>query len=289
MPAGVGRNRGVEGISSQTPIVDLFSKVAPTYDRVGPRIFSHFGRRLVEMANMAGGAQVLDVATGRGAVLFPASDRVGPTGRVTGIDLVEGMVKETADEIELLGLKNAAMCQMDAEELKYPDAFFDVVLCGLSIFFFPRPEQALSEFHRVMKTGGSVGVTTWAEERGGRGLSWMNEILKPHLPQTEAQTGRPEPSAVLGTPDGLRRILFQAGFADVRVTAEEADFIYKDEEEWWASLWSHSIRIPLERMDTGTRERFKDDFCRKIREFKRPDGIHHQRSVLFALGTKPLL
>jgi hypothetical protein len=48
------------------------------YDRVGPRFFSHFGRRLVALAQIPSGAHVLDVATGRGAVLFPAAECVGP-------------------------------------------------------------------------------------------------------------------------------------------------------------------------------------------------------------------
>jgi hypothetical protein len=56
----------------------VFSQVAVTYDRVGPRFFSHFGRRLVALAQIPGGAHVLDVATGRGAVLFPAAECVGP-------------------------------------------------------------------------------------------------------------------------------------------------------------------------------------------------------------------
>jgi hypothetical protein len=56
----------------------VFSQVAVTYDRVGPRVFSHFGRRLVALAQIPSGAYVLDVATGRGAVLFPAAKCVGP-------------------------------------------------------------------------------------------------------------------------------------------------------------------------------------------------------------------
>jgi len=52
-------------------VAGIFGRAAPTYDRVGPRFFSHFGRRLVTLAQIPGGAKVLDVATGRGAVLFP--------------------------------------------------------------------------------------------------------------------------------------------------------------------------------------------------------------------------
>ena len=47
----------------------IFDRAATTYGQVGPRFFSHFGRRLVELAQIPGSAKVLDVATGRGAQL----------------------------------------------------------------------------------------------------------------------------------------------------------------------------------------------------------------------------
>src|SRR5437870_2451577 len=96
-----------------------FGKIAPTYDRVGPRWFAHFGRRLVELAQVPTGGTVLDVATGRGAVLLAAAERVGAGGRVVGIDLSEGMLRETAAEIERLGLRNSHVRQMDAEALQF--------------------------------------------------------------------------------------------------------------------------------------------------------------------------
>jgi len=73
-------------------IVGVFGRAASTYDRIGPQVFAHFGQRLVERAQLAPGAAVLDVVAGRGAVLFPAAQQVGPAGRVTGIDLSAAMV-----------------------------------------------------------------------------------------------------------------------------------------------------------------------------------------------------
>jgi ubiquinone/menaquinone biosynthesis C-methylase UbiE len=118
----------------------LFDQVASTYDHVGPRFFSHFGRRLVEVTQIPTGAVVLDVATGRGAILFPAAEQVGPQGHAVGIDLSARMVRETVAEIKSCGLKNIEVFQMDAEYLTFPGASFDVVLCGLSLFFFPLSE-----------------------------------------------------------------------------------------------------------------------------------------------------
>src|SRR5262249_48963717 len=130
-----------------------FDRAAATYDQVGPRFFAHFGRGLVAAADPPPGASVLDVATGRGACLFPAAKRVGPAGRVAGIDLAEGMVAETAAQIERMHLAQAEVRRMDAEHLDFPDVTFDVVLCGFALFFFADLAGTLGEFWRVLKPG----------------------------------------------------------------------------------------------------------------------------------------
>ena len=141
--------------------VGAFGRGAATYGQVGLRFFSHFGRRLVEQARIPNGAKVLDIATGRGAVLFPAAEAVGPQGHVTGIDLAKEMVKETSREIESLNLINAEIQMMDAEYLEFPDESFDFVFCSFAIFFFPQLDRGLSEMARVLKPGGRVAVSTW--------------------------------------------------------------------------------------------------------------------------------
>jgi ubiquinone/menaquinone biosynthesis C-methylase UbiE len=111
-------------VQTKAGVAEVFGRAAPLYDRVGPRFFSHFGHRLVDLARIPSGARVLDVATGTGAVLVPAAAAVGPHGRVTGIDLSEAMIQEATEEISRLGLANVEVLQMDAEDLQLPDASF---------------------------------------------------------------------------------------------------------------------------------------------------------------------
>ena len=46
-------------------IAGLYNRAAPIYGAIGPAIFDHFGRRLVEVLDIPGGAQVLDVGKGK--------------------------------------------------------------------------------------------------------------------------------------------------------------------------------------------------------------------------------
>ncbi|HUG33424.1 MAG TPA: class I SAM-dependent methyltransferase, partial [Anaerolineales bacterium] len=132
----------------------VFTRSASSYEHI--RYFPIYGQWLVDTSQTPEAATVLDVACGRGAVLFPAAERVGARGRVIGIDLAEGMARETQMEIQRRGLAQAEARQMDAENLDFPVSFFDVVLCGFSLQFFPHLERALKEFRRVLKPGGRV-------------------------------------------------------------------------------------------------------------------------------------
>ena len=77
--------------TGKAEVAASFDHLAPEYDFAG--CFVHFGQRLVDVVGVQPGHCVLDVASGRGAVLFPAAERAGAGDRVVGIDLAEGMVQ----------------------------------------------------------------------------------------------------------------------------------------------------------------------------------------------------
>lgn len=258
-------------------IAEVFDRAASGYGRL--KYFPLFGRRLVEMAQIPGGAKVLDVASGRGAVLFPAAKQVGPRGRIIGIDLSEGMVQETGAEIRRRGLQKAEIRQMDAERLEFPDASFDYVLCGFSLFFFPHLQRALTEFRRVLKSQGRLAATTWGDD--DERWNWYDEVRNSYQLALKVR------SWALDKRDELQAVFSQAGFSDIHITTEEADWVFGDEEEWWAMQWSTTNRATLEKMAPDVLERFKAEVSERMQALKQPDGMHYRLQVHFALATKP--
>ena len=268
--------------TAKAEVAALYSLVAPTYGTVGPSVFAHFGRRLVELMGLSTGARVLDVAAGRGAILFAAAEKAGASGHVTGIDLAGKMVQETAADIEHRGLMQATMLHMDAEHLAFPGASFDYVLCGFAIFFFPDLERALSEFYRVLRPGGRVGVTfgRYRDELA----RWYEELLVSYHNRYQFQVS---PSA--GRSRDLaecKSLLSGAGFIDARDTYEETEFIYANEEEWWAARWTHGPRFSLERMPPDILDKFKAEVFSGFERFKQPDGFHEIWGTWYVMGTK---
>ncbi len=270
--------------SSQEGVVGVFSRAASTYDSHGPRFFAQLGQRLVEVSHVTPGADVLDVAAGRGAVLFAAADQVGPDGHAVGIDLADNMVRETTADIQRAGRQNVEMHHMSADQLDFPDASFDWVLCGFALWFFPQPHHTLQELFRVLKPGGRVGLTTWAEDCPF--LTWVLPEIRASLPPQAPPANRGQEAPSFDTPVKLETALQQAGFARIEISMEEHDYVYSTDEEWWLSLWSHGVRSRFEQLEALALEKFKADMVRKVQVMKQPDGIHTLWRALFARAHK---
>ena len=263
----------------------VFNQAASTYDRIGPRIFSHFGQRLVDVASIAPGAKVLDVAAGRGAVLFPAAVKVGSSGLVVGIDFTAAMVSETAKDIESRKISEAEIRQMDAEQMNFADTSFDYVTCGFALWMFAQPLRVLQEFCRVLKRSGRVALSTWSVDNPSQ--TWCHAVLRPYAAAPALRVLPSKDDSRFDTPSQLETALQQSGFTDLRVAVEEKEFVYADEEEYWLSLWSAGLRRQLEKMTPEALEQAKSDVFHKLQVLKQQDGFHLVHRALFAFGAKP--
>lgn len=273
-----------ERISEQKQnIAALYNRVASTYDRMGPPIFSHFGRRIVELAGISPGAQVLDIATGRGANIFPAAEKVGPTGHIIGIDLAEAMVRETTEALQQKGIQNATILQMDAENLTFENTSFDYVLCSFAYFFFPNLEHALSEFFRVLRHQGRLIVTLRGDE--DEQWRWYEELLLAYHKLYQCPLSSPG-----GTghwePAKFQELLTRIGFINIQSVFEEVEAVYTNEQEWWLSKWTHGARYALERMSPAILDKFHAEVRSRMASLKQLDGFHERWRIQCILATK---
>lgn len=261
-------------MSRKEEIVGVFRRAAPTYEQVGPRPFAHFGRRLVELADLGPTHEVLDVASGRGAVLFPAAERAA---RVIGIDLAEPMVAALEKGIRARGLRNAEARLMDAESLEFADGTFDVVLCNLSLFLFDA-EQSLRECRRVLKPGGRLGFTDFG--KGDPRWDWHRELLwSLHGDEPVRQAKRPEPERDQRAEIELR--LASLGFDSIVFSEESHDLVFADADEWWQWVWSQGQRGFLERLDEEQLERYRANVYAGL-----PDPIVNTWTALVVLARR---
>jgi ubiquinone/menaquinone biosynthesis C-methylase UbiE len=269
-------------ILTKRMIEQIFDGSAKSYDRVGPNVFSQFGERLVEQITLAPGARVLDVATGKGAVLLPAARRVGSKGHVTGIDLSAEILKEAERVVRAEGLPNVEFRKMDAEHLEFPDHTFDFVTCGFAFFLFPDMEAGLREMYRVCKPGGYVAMTNFNKtpppfEPG------MSILIQQFI---DYQVQIVLPPQVAFTPQEMKVLLKPFGFRSIKTHDETNDIVYASAEDCWAFILTLPPGATMLGMSEETRARFKDEYLAKLRAMSRQDGLHTSLGVVYTLAKR---
>jgi ubiquinone/menaquinone biosynthesis C-methylase UbiE len=114
--------------------------------------------RLGQMLNLTPRTRVLDVAagTGKSAILF--AERFG--SEVVGVDYSRESIETANAEANAKKLSGKVAFQWaDAENLPFPDASFDAVICECAFCTFPDKQAAAREFYRVLRAGGRVGLS----------------------------------------------------------------------------------------------------------------------------------
>ena len=118
-----------------------------------------FRQRIADLARLQPGESVLDVGCGTGTLAMVARQRVGETGRVSGIDPSPQMIARARRKAERARL--AIDFQVGViEQLAFPDQSFDVVLSTFMMHHLPDDlkRQGLAEIARVLKPGGRLLV-----------------------------------------------------------------------------------------------------------------------------------
>lgn len=146
-----------------TAIRKSYARWAPVYDGTFGVVTQAGRRRATERLNAHGG-RVLEVGVGTGLAL----PLYAPEVEVTGIDFSEDMLAKAREKVAERGLTQvAALRQMDARHLDFPDASFDGVAAMHILSVVPEPERVMSQIARVLKPGGVVVVTNhFARTRG---------------------------------------------------------------------------------------------------------------------------
>jgi arsenite methyltransferase len=97
---------------------------------------------------------VLDIGCGAGVDTISAAVMAGPSGKVTGIDLVPEMLERAKENARLAGALNVEFMEGSAEGIPFSDNTFDVVISNGVFNLVVDKVKALSEVCRVLKPGG---------------------------------------------------------------------------------------------------------------------------------------
>jgi demethylmenaquinone methyltransferase / 2-methoxy-6-polyprenyl-1,4-benzoquinol methylase len=136
----------------------MFDEVAPVYDRLNTvmtlGIDARWRKRAVAETRLRAGDSAIDVCCGTGKLAALIAERVGPFGRVEGIDVSPEMISHASTELH--SLVQAHFTVASAVALPFPDGTFDAATIGFGLRNLPDFEAGFREIGRVVRTGGRV-------------------------------------------------------------------------------------------------------------------------------------
>src|SRR5262247_2485314 len=162
------------------------------------------------IASLQPGEVVLDLGSGGGFDVFLAGPKVGPTGRVIGVDMTPDMLalarKNTATYHEVTGLENVEFRLGEIEHLPVADASVDVVISNCVLNLSPDKPQVWRDIARVLKPGGRVAVSD---------LALLQPLPSAVATMLEALVGCVAGAPLVADTEGMMR---EAGLVDIVLT-----------------------------------------------------------------------
>ena len=175
-------------------------------------------RAIFSAVDLQHGERVLDVGCGAGVTAIEAADRVGPDGRVWGIDISPEMIDVARDRS---AAPNLEWVVADAAEYDFPPDEFDAIISRFGMMFFSDPERAFRRLLEACRTGGRLVASVWPHRDRAPYFALPYNIVTSVLDRRgAAYTPIPADQGPfsLGNEQRTMELLVGAGWADVRCT-----------------------------------------------------------------------
>jgi SAM-dependent methyltransferase len=222
-----------------------FEVQAESYDRFMGRYSMPLAPKLADLAGVRDAQRVLDVGCGPGALTEELVSRLGPES-VSAADPSEPFVAAARERHPGVDVHRAR-----AEELPFPDAWFDAALAQLVIHFMSDAAAGVAEMRRVTRDGGVVAGCVWDHGSGRGPLSPFWQAARELEPDVDDE------SRLVGANEGdLGRLFRASGLRDVEETVLAVNVEHRTFEEWWepytlgvGPAGAHVARLDQERRD----------------------------------------
>jgi SAM-dependent methyltransferase len=246
-----------------------------------PAIGAPLASDLIGLAALRPGERVLDVACGTGVVARLASQQVGATGVVAGLDVNPGMLA-VARSVTPPGMP-IEWHEASAEAMPLQDASFDVVLCQMGLQFMPDKHAALREMRRVLVRGGRLILNVPGPIP--RLFTILGEAIARHI-GAEAAGFMHQVFSLHDTAE-IQSLVGGAGFHDVTLQSDTKSLRLPAPKEFlWQYLRSSPLAAPVAQVDEEHLGSLERDVVAKWQEFVKEGALGLQVRIVVVTARK---
>jgi SAM-dependent methyltransferase len=270
---------------------DQWQTAAEPWHRWGPTLEAWLGaatETMLDMAGVAQGAHVLDVAAGAGGQTLAAARRVGPDGRVLATDISSNILAFAERSARDAGLHNVETRVLDGERLDVPQDAFDAVISRVGFIYFPDQHAAFVSMRRALRPGGRLAGIVYSTPDANPFFSIPVSIIRRRAQLPAPAQGQPGPFS-LGAPGVIEAALEQAGFTDVEVRRVPAPMRLPSTAEFvrFARESFGALHQMLAGLGEAEREETWSEIERELSRYETADGFEGPCELLVAAGAAP--
>jgi arsenite methyltransferase len=162
------------------------------------------------LASLRKSEVVLDLGSGAGFDCFLAASKVGPNGKVIGVDMTPEMIEKARENAKKNGVKNVEFRLGEIENLPVADNSVDVVISNCVINLSADKPKVFQEVCRVLKPGGRIAISD---------IALLKELPKKMQESIEAYVGCVGGAILI---DEYKRIVESSGLKDVRIAIKRS-------------------------------------------------------------------
>lgn len=261
-------------------IRNTFDTVCERYGQGPLRFFQYAADHLPGLLELQGNEQILDAAAGTGLASTVLASRV-PQGKVTAIDLSEGMLAKARARAHSMQLDNIEYQQMDMTRLPFPDNSYDIINSSFGLFFVEDIESLSQHLVSKLKPGGRLITTHFA----AGSFAPMSELFRQRMEKYDVEV--PILSWNRLENEQLNKTLYQnVGLDNIRQQRNQVGYFFSNADEWWDVVWWAGYRGFVEQVSSDKLEQCKQEHLDEISRLATDDGIWFNVELIHTIGEK---
>lgn len=253
------------------------------YDRyLGPSLFVPYAEELAQRVRPSMAGHVLETAAGTG-VVTEALHHALPDAQIVATDLNPAMLDVAAQRIRS---EKVIFEPADAQDLRFADDTFDLVVCQFGVMFYPDKVRSNAEARRVLRDGGRYLLVIWDSPDRNPASQAIGEAVGALFPDDP-------PRFIERTPFGYSDVaqiehdLLAAGFTDIELETVEKRSRGRSGRDFAQGMCLGSpLRSEIEERDPAMLDRAVDAAAAALAPWESAAGFDAPMSAHIVVATK---